>query len=235
VNEIDLQRAFYRRTAPLYESQRSQDREHDLAAAWLESLLVHYGFESLLDVGAGTGKLLGRIHSRLPNVRLTGIEPVDALRNEAYERGIAPDVLVDGDAYALGFDERTFDIVTAFGVLHHVRDPTRVVAEMLRVARRAILISDTNNYGRGPQALRFAKVALRALHLWPLANYVYTAGRGYHVSDEDGIAYAYSVLDSFGQIRDACDEVSVLTLRGGMERPSPLVGASHIGLFGLKS
>jgi SAM-dependent methyltransferase len=136
--------------------------------------------------------------------------------------------------YALDYADGAFDVVTAFGVLHHVRGPGRVIAEMLRVARRAIFISDTNNYGRGPRRLRLAKVAMRTLRLWPLANFIYTAGKGYHASEGDGIAYSYSVFDEFGQIRRACGDVFILTLKGSMDRPSPLAAASHIALMGLK-
>jgi hypothetical protein len=52
------------------------------------------------------------------------------------------------------YADGAFDVVTAFAVLHHVRRHGRVISEMLRVARRAIFISDTNNYGRGPHRLR---------------------------------------------------------------------------------
>jgi hypothetical protein len=67
---------------------------------------------------------------------------------------------------------------------------------MLRVARRAVFISDANRFGQGSWLGRIAKLALYRLRLWPLANYIKTRGRGYVITPGDGLAYSYSVFDS---------------------------------------
>jgi hypothetical protein len=117
-------------------------------------------------------------------------------------------------------------------VLHHVPDPRPVVAEMLRVARRAVFIADSNNFGQGPRPARLAKQLLHACGLWPLANLVKTRGRGYIVTEGDGVSYSYSVFSSLPQIRAACDEVHFLNLSNSS--PNLYRDAESVALLALK-
>ena len=55
---------------------------------------------------------------------------------------------------------RALDAVCAFGVMHHVKRPAIVVGEMMRVARRAIFISDSNRFGQGSMPARRVKLLL---------------------------------------------------------------------------
>src|SRR6185436_11973411 len=97
--------------------------------------------------------------------------------------------------------------------LHHVARPAVVVEEMLRVARRAIFISDSNNFGQGSAAARRVKQALDGLGLWGLANLVKTRGKGYSISDGDGLSYSYSVFNDYPLIERHCRSVHVLNTR----------------------
>ena len=45
-------------------------------------------------------------------------------------------------------------------MLHNVPSPDRVIAEMLRVARVAVFMSDSNDYGIGSPPKRLMKYAL---------------------------------------------------------------------------
>ena len=56
-----------------------------------------------------------------------------------------------------------FDLVCEFAVLHHVPRPAQAVGEMLRVARKAIFISDANNFGQGGGIVRLIKRTIAAL------------------------------------------------------------------------
>lgn len=222
VSEIHAQREFFARTAADYDTSHSMRDEHGFALAWLMSLVDFYAFESLLEVGAGTGRFLAELRLRLPAI---GVEPVEELRDQGYARGLPKADLRPGDGYALAFPDDSFDVVAAFAVLHHVRNPELVVREMLRVSRRAVFISDVNNYGHGARA----KLWLRALRLWPAAVWLKTRGRGYYVSEGDGIAYSYSVFDSITQLRQAGREVYVLSTRP--TSVSLLASSSHAAVL----
>ena len=58
--------------------------------------------------------------------------------------------------------------------------------------------------GRGRPIVRAAKQALNALGLWKVADWVKTVGKGYCLSEGDGLAYSYSVFNNYEAIsRDA--------------------------------
>ena len=206
--EVNLQRKYYADTAAKYDSMQISERdEHQFALAILSAMIEYHGIRSVLDVGSGTGRALRYLQARHPGVRFVGIEPVDALRKVGHSAGLSSDELRDGDVNALQAADGEFDLVCEFAVLHHVPKPSQAVGEMLRVARKAIFISDANNFGQGGRLARFIKQAINALGLWRAFDYVRTGGKGYHISAGDGLFYSYSVYNNYEQIRAACRTV----------------------------
>ena len=163
---------------------------------------------------------------------MKGVEPVVELRQAAIAHGVPPEDMLEADALALPFADRAFDVVCAFGVLHHIRTPERAVSEMLRVANRAIFISYSNNFGQGSLLARTAKQVLHRTGLWPIANFLKTGGRGHHVSDGDGLAYSYSLFSSYPQIRARCSTVHLMNTTPATH--NLYRSASHIALLGVK-
>jgi SAM-dependent methyltransferase len=197
------QRRYYTETASRYALMHSHEAVDDAAGLQillplLRSLDVH----SLLDVGSATGRGLPKLLQGLPDALICGIEPVDALVRQGISSGDnqgLPLLLASGDA--LPFADKSFDAVCEFGVLHHVPKPARVIEEMLRVARNAVVLSDANRFGQGPLPLRIVKLLLYKLKLWYVFDFLRTRGKGYQVSEGDGVFYSYSVYDSYNQIR----------------------------------
>jgi ubiquinone/menaquinone biosynthesis C-methylase UbiE len=229
----EIQRQYYASTADRYDSMHVHSGdEHYFGLGVMLAAVDFLGIRSLLDIGSGTGRALAYMKRARPELAVKGIEPVAELRQMAYRNGVDPQDLVEGDALALPFTDQAFDLVCEFGVLHHIRTPERAVAEMLRVAKRAVFIADSNNFGQGSGASRAFKQALNALGLWPLVNLVKTRGRGYTISEGDGLAYSYSVFNNYAQIRAACASVHVINLLdGGI---NPYRTATHVGLLGIK-
>lgn len=85
--------------------------------------------DTLLDVGCGTASYL-----KIFNCKKTGIDPSAELLKQAK----IP--VVQGIAEKLPFKDNSFDIVISLTAIHHA-DPKKAVAEMLRVAKRDIVIS----------------------------------------------------------------------------------------------
>lgn len=232
---VSLQEEYYRTTADRYDSlhvSSGADPEHDLALALLSAMINYYKISSILDLGAGTGRTMLYLKEKHPEVKVMGIEPVEALRIKGYEKGISKEALIDGDGANMSFGDRSFDLVCEFGVLHHVRNPEKVVNEMLRVAGKAIFISDSNNFGQGSWMIRTIKQALNFLGLWKLYNYIRTGGRIYQVSEKDGVFYSYSVFSNMAQIRKACRLVHVFNVRG--DGANAYRSAPHVALMGIK-
>ena len=231
--ESEIQRDYYGKTAREYDGLHLRPRDpHFFALAFMRGVLDYLRIESVLDIGSGTGRVLSYLRETHPGLAVTGVEPVKELREEGYARGIPRAALVDGDATELAFPDRSFDLVCEFGVLHHIRHPSRAVAEMLRVAGKAVFISDSNNFGQGSSPARLAKRALRALGLWDLFNLVKTGGRGYTITEGDGLAYSYSVFNDYALIRKHCRSVHLLNTSGGGH--NFLRSAGVIALLGIK-
>jgi ubiquinone/menaquinone biosynthesis C-methylase UbiE len=234
ITEIELQRRYYQENAHTYDAMHvSSDGEHQLALAFLASTLNYLNIRSILDIGSGTGRVVSYMKKICPEVKVIGIEPVAALREIGYANGISKDELIDGDAISLDFAASQFDLVCEFGVLHHLREPSRAVSEMLRVADKAVFISDSNNFGQGSFASRFAKQCLNRARLWPFANFIKTKGQGYSVTDGDGISYSYSVFNDYKKIKKECRSVHLLNTKDG--DVNPYSTASHIALLGIKN
>ena len=111
-----------------------------------------------------------------------------------------PYAIIQGSGDALAFADKSFDAVGEFATLQHVSDPAAVVSEMLRVTKKAIFLSDCNRFGQGHLLLRLLKLGLCKARLWGASNYLRTSSKGYRITEGDGVAYSYSVYDSFDQI-----------------------------------
>ena len=100
---------------------------------------------SLLDVGTGLGDIPARASREAARfgvaLQTCGLEMNQGLAAGSRAGAITA---VAGNALALPFADRSFDIVTCSQVLHHfeARDSERLLAEMHRVARLRVVVSD---------------------------------------------------------------------------------------------
>jgi ubiquinone/menaquinone biosynthesis C-methylase UbiE len=233
VDDVTIQRRYYDETSHLFDDFHLRTGlEHRLAQAFLLGVLDHLEVKSVLDVGAGTGRTVAFLKEARPDIRVVGVEPSAAQREVAYGKGISRTELIEGDGTQLAFGDGAFDLVCSFGVLHHIKRPQRAVAEMLRVSRTAVFISDSNNFGQGSWRARAFKQAVNAIGLWPLVVFLRTKGKGYVFAEGDGLFYSYSVFNNYRQIRRQCRSVHVVNTQGtGI---NPYRSADHVALLGIK-
>lgn len=208
-SSVAKQREYYTETASKYDSMHAHEGVDDeIYARLLFPLLNAMGMRSLLDVGAATGRGLPKLAEGLPGAMICGVEPVEALVRQGVSSGATrglPLLLASGDA--LPFADRSFDAVCEFSVLHHVAEPAVVVKEMLRVARRVVVISDSNRFGQGSPMVRVGKLLLWKLGLWGVFNFLRTGGKRYQVSEGDGVFYSYSVFDNYDLVRQWAKDI----------------------------
>jgi len=97
---------------------------------------------SALDVGCGEGVVTERFARRLETGHVVGVDLEDPKLRDEWSRRARPNLefraLAGPD---LPFADDEFDIACAIEVLEHVPDPERTLAEMVRVARRHVLVS----------------------------------------------------------------------------------------------
>ncbi|MGE0093173.1 MAG: class I SAM-dependent methyltransferase [Alphaproteobacteria bacterium] len=231
-DEVSIQRAYYKDTAESYDAGHVNEKdEHYLGLRFLEAAIDYYGIASVLDVGAGTGRVARYLKPKHPALKILSVEPVKELREVGHAKGLSEAELIAGDATKLQFADGAFDLVCEVGILHHVRDPSAVIAEMLRVAKVGIFISDSNNFGQGSFLLRTVKQLLYNLGLWKVADWIKTLGKGYQITEGDGLAYSYSVFKNYAQIARVCHTHILNTAPAGI---NPYRTAPVVALLGIK-
>jgi ubiquinone/menaquinone biosynthesis C-methylase UbiE len=235
----EIQRDYYTKTASQYDDMHvsNKDHEHYAALTFIDFFCEKLRLHTLLDVGAGTGRGIRFLMERGRDVR--GVEPVKALIDQAEGHGVPKGLIVEGTGYSLPFPDNAFDVVFECAVLHHVAQPERVVREMIRVSSKAIFLSDWNRFGSGRPTVRLLKLLLYKTHLWNAARFLQTRGKMYAITDGDGLAYSYSVFDSYAQLAEWADSIWLIPTS---EDPrlvktwlNPLITAPSVLLCALKT
>lgn len=119
-------------------------------AEWTRSLR-EYLFEKaglssarrVLEVGCGTGAILGSLHTPAARHGLD-LDPVALTQCKVNAEGV---FLAQGNALALPYPDRAFDIVFCHFLLLWVKDPLQVVREMARVGQIVLALAEPD-YGR---------------------------------------------------------------------------------------
>lgn len=89
----------------------------------------------ILDVGCGTGVLLGRLFAAHPGSRLSGVDSAPQMLDIARKRLPEGIELREASAEHLPYPEAAFDIVVSTSMFHYLPDPNLALREMERVLR----------------------------------------------------------------------------------------------------
>lgn len=110
--------------------------------------LEHEPFETLLDVGCGTGAVIELLHGEHPEVHCHGLDLTPEMISVAQSKSLENCQFTVGDAEALPFEDRSFDAVITSNSFHHYPHPERFFAEVYRALQpggRLILRDYTSN------------------------------------------------------------------------------------------
>ena len=141
MNRLAMPWEIFEKAAPgytdWYTSRRGQ-RTDAAERALLEWLLNHFpSAQSVLEVGCGTGHFTSWLATR--SLKVIGLDRSPGVLAEMQRRsGRIPGIL--GDAHRLPFGDGTIDLVLYVTALEFLEDPTRSLAESLRVARQGVIL-----------------------------------------------------------------------------------------------
>ncbi|MBI4460240.1 MAG: class I SAM-dependent methyltransferase [Acidobacteria bacterium] len=171
-----------------------------------------------LDVGTGPAQIPIKILRKIPSLKMIGLERSPAMlataRRNAQRDGVGNRILLlRADAHSMPFRDGVFSMVVCNSVLHHVREPLRLLQEIFRVAApdAPVLLRD----------LRRPPRPLLRWHLW-------RHGRHYHGLMrrlfEDSVRAAYTAEELADLLKKAgTGEAAVFRFGDahiGVERPA---------------
>ena len=112
----------------------------------LDSLLAPTPGETLLDVGCGTGYFTRRFAANPANGNMVGADIDPDMLHFADGHSDRSIGFVAADARQLPFRDRSFDLVVSVTALCFIEEEKQALREMLRVARRRVVLGLLNRH-----------------------------------------------------------------------------------------
>ncbi len=111
---------------------------------YMLNTLMPIRFETVLDVGCGTGSLLYEILDHKPQVKAVGVDFSEEMLKVARDKLPKRVELIKGDMEAIPIENKRFDLVIATDILRYCSNPQIVAREMYRVLKIGgkIVLSD---------------------------------------------------------------------------------------------
>ncbi len=122
--------SYYDAFATNYERRRHHGYHAMIDRMEAEVVLPHARGKSVLEIGCGTGLILGRLAP--VSARAVGVDLSPRMLARARSRGLEVQV---ANAVSLPFADESFDVVVSFKVLPHVEQIEAALREAARVAR----------------------------------------------------------------------------------------------------
>ncbi|MBL8862946.1 MAG: class I SAM-dependent methyltransferase [Planctomycetes bacterium] len=139
MDSAETYRDFYEFEAHHYRTTPEEEESWKHRRTLVHRLLPADAVTSVLDVGCGDGALAEDLGDRY-GCPVLGIDL--AAGRTAYARSRSRHArFAQASVYALPFPDQAFDLVTCTDLLEHLDDPTRAMQELVRVARRAVIVT----------------------------------------------------------------------------------------------
>lgn len=162
---FDNQAKIYDETNTAYYSKYPKISCKDVAQK-----LKNKQYQSLLDIGCGTGYLIDLLHMQ-KNALYCGLDLSPEMLKMAKKKLPESVFLTEGSSDSLPYEDNSFDIVTCIQSFHHYPNPEKAMAEAYRVLKNGglYILSDTG-YGGIPKWL-YNQFILKAVNTGDYAVY----------------------------------------------------------------
>jgi ubiquinone/menaquinone biosynthesis C-methylase UbiE len=213
---ISAMKEYYRQTAANYNAWHCNPADkssHNYAVREVLKVMSQNKLTSLLDVCCGTGRCVRSALDAGFDAQGLDISP-DLLKIAETELKIAKERLHYGDATKLPFPDQSFDVSCIMGALHHAAMPQTIINEMLRVTRKAIVVSDEANHLHG--GIKQVLIKLGVFN--PIYRLIFRrpprTTRRLITSDGDGPTFDFSIEEILPSIKTTFPEVKCLMFYG---------------------
>lgn len=135
----DRATAYFAANAESWDQMRSLHAADRAVEAALLDVVGKKPFQSMLDLGTGTGRMLeifGPLYVRGVGVDLSR-EMLAVARANLDRAGVTNAQVRQGDLYGAQLDRNAYDLITLHQVLHYLDDPGRAIREAARLLRPA--------------------------------------------------------------------------------------------------
>lgn len=213
VNYLNKMLEYYAKTGANYNRWHfdpANESPHNCAVREILSTMQETDSRTLLDVCCGTGRA---VKAALDcGYDATGFDASpELLKIAKCEVGIPETRLVLGDATQLPFPDSSFDLSSVLGALHHTARPEAIILEMIRVSRRAIIVSDEGNHLWGG----LKEILIRLGIFEPVYRAIFRREPRRHrnmcETGLDGPAYTFSVEEIIPTLRSRFKQFKCLT------------------------
>jgi ubiquinone/menaquinone biosynthesis C-methylase UbiE len=134
--------------AASYDSSTKYKYPHSYYPYVLEAVKRGH-YDTLLDLGCGTGQLLEMLWERDSTARYFGLDISDRMIEVARKRLADKATLLIGDSERTSFDDASFDVITCSASFHHYPRPQQVLQELHRILKPGgrLVLCDTHVMG----------------------------------------------------------------------------------------
>lgn len=145
-NYIELSKKHFDNQAKIYDETNTAyySKYPKISCQDVAQRLKHTEYQSLLDIGCGTGYLID-ILQKQKNALYRGLDLSPEMLKVAKKKLPASVYLTEGSADSLPYEDNLFDVVTCIQSFHHYPKPEQAMAEAYRVLKPGglYIISDT--------------------------------------------------------------------------------------------
>lgn len=147
MNKNNNKRSVFDLIAPIYGLFYDyQKRNYNAKIDDIQNLLDFSTYNSIIDIGCGTGALCSVLHQR--GLVVTGVDPAQKMLNIAIqkEENTGIDFIQASVLEKLPFEDKSFDISIASYVAHGLKSYERKIMyiEMSRITKELVIIYDYN-------------------------------------------------------------------------------------------
>lgn len=204
-NYIELSKKHFDNQAKIYDETNTAyySKYPKISCKDVAQRLGHTEYQSLLDIGCGTGYLIDMLQKQ-KSALYCGLDLSPEMLKMAKKKLSESVFLTEGSSDDLPYDDNSFDIVTCIQSFHHYPNPEKAMAEAYRVLKPGglYIISDTGmgNYPKFIYSI-YNNLIVKKLNTgdyaayskWDIQNLMTTSG--FKIKDAQDITkFIYTVI-----------------------------------------